>query len=179
MDLVTLFPYIFFVGLPYTSFPPKEGIFILFGNIFTVPLKTIPLRAPLSKLNIFKTTYAPKNIRYYSTSSNLSQKNSSDAHCEVPALTSAATEESSSLNPWFTTGFVDGEGSFILKVSKAPRYRTGWRVEAIFIIGIHQKDLPLLEEIKASLGDIGRITFKRGDMVHLTVSSINDLSVIS
>lgn len=35
-----------------------------------------------------------------------------------------------------------------------------------------------MEEIKAYFGGIGRITLKKGDMVHLTVSSINDLSVI-
>lgn len=63
-----------------------RGICILSNNIFTVPLTVIPLRAPLSKLNIFRTTYAPKNIRYYTTFSNLSHNNSPHAHCEVPAL---------------------------------------------------------------------------------------------
>jgi ubiquinol-cytochrome c reductase cytochrome b subunit len=75
------------------------GIFILSGYIFTVSLKTVPLRAPLSKLNIFKTVNAPKNIRYYTTSSNLLEENSTHAPSEVPALTSAATKESSSLSP--------------------------------------------------------------------------------
>lgn len=32
------------------------------------------------------------------------------------------------LNPWFITGFVDAEGSFILKIRKSPKYK---RVERL------------------------------------------------
>ena len=32
-----------------------------------------------------------------------------------------------SLNPWFITGFLDGEGSFMVVVRKNPKNRTGWR----------------------------------------------------
>jgi hypothetical protein len=102
-----------------------SGIFILSNKITTVPLTSKSLRAPLYKSNFFKPVYAPENKRHYTTFSNLSHNNSSHAHCKVSALKSASANESCSLNPFFVTGFVDGEGSFILKVSKSPRYLVG------------------------------------------------------
>lgn len=132
----------FFVHLSY------KGLYWLFllkkNNIFTVYLTIIPLCASLSELNIFRSAYTPKYIRYYTTFSNLSHNNYPRVHCEEPAKP-VVSEGSNSLNPWFITGFVDAEGTFVIKVSKSPRSRAGWRVEAIFIIGLHQKDFPLLE----------------------------------
>jgi hypothetical protein len=36
-----------------------------------------------------------------------------------------------SLDPWFVTGFVDAEVSFIVHIRKLPRNNTGWRVEGV------------------------------------------------
>jgi hypothetical protein len=38
------------------------------------------------------------------------------------------------LNPWFTTGLIDGEGSFITATIRNNNYKIGWRVESKFKI---------------------------------------------
>jgi hypothetical protein len=43
-------------------------------------------------------------------------------------------------NPWFVTGFTDGEGSFIVQLYKSSAYRLGWSVEPQFTICLN---LPL------------------------------------
>ena len=63
------------------------------------------------------------------------------------------------LNPWFITGFVDAEVSFMVSILKSSTYRTGWEVQLSFQIKLHKRDLVLLKNIQASLGGIGRISF--------------------
>ncbi len=60
----------------------------------------------------------------------------------------------SSFNPWFITGLIDAEGSFMVRIRKNSKYRTGWTVVAIFSIGLDKKDLPLLEGIKSHFGGL-------------------------
>jgi len=48
------------------------------------------------------------------------------------------------LNPYWVTGFIDGEGSFIIIIRKYPKYKTGWRVDTEFKIGLHKKDKAVL-----------------------------------
>ena len=93
--------------------------------------------------------------------------------------TSIATNQSlhSVLNPWFITGFVDAEGSFLIIISKDKKYKTGWRVIPCFLIGLHQKDLALLEQIQSHFS-VGNIT-KHGSLsIQYRVQSIKDLSTI-
>ena len=52
------------------------------------------------------------------------------------------------LNPWFITGFTDGEGSFILTIIKDNKYKLGWRAACRFVISLNKKDLKLLNKIK-------------------------------
>ena len=63
----------------------------------------------------------------------------------------------SKLNPWTVTGFSDGESSFMVRVRKNSKYKTGWLVAAIFSIVAHKKDLLLLEAIKEFFGGLGSI----------------------
>jgi hypothetical protein len=56
------------------------------------------------------------------------------------------------LNPYYITGFVDGEGSFIITVNPNSRLKTGYRVRATFSIGLHERDLPLLKLIQNYFG---------------------------
>lgn len=62
-----------------------------------------------------------------------------------------------SFNPWFITGLIDAEGSFMVRIRKNSKYRTGWTVVAIFSIVLDKKDLPLLEGIKSHFGGLGSI----------------------
>ena len=53
-------------------------------------------------------------------------------------------ESKSILNPWFVTGFTDGDGCFTISLTKDSKYSTGWRVKAVFSIGLKKEDLTLL-----------------------------------
>ena len=76
----------------------------------------------------------------------------------------------SKLNPFFITGLTDGEGSFVCIIKKSEGHRLGWRVEVVFQIGLHKKDLELLKRIKAYFGDTGTIV-SFSDMCAFRVSS--------
>ncbi|CAG8962389.1 hypothetical protein HYFRA_00013617 [Hymenoscyphus fraxineus] len=66
---------------------------------------------------------------------------------------------SNKMNPWFLTGFIDAE------------------VKHIFAIGLHIKDLALLEEIKFTMG-VGKIHKHGKDSIQYRVDSIKELQVI-
>ena len=51
------------------------------------------------------------------------------------------------MNPWFITGFVDGEGSFWVNISRENTFKIGWRVKLFFQIALHKRDKVLLEQI--------------------------------
>jgi hypothetical protein len=57
--------------------------------------------------------------------------------------------KNSKLNPYFITGFSDWESSFSVSIYKDKDYKTGWRVNPGFSIGLHCKDFALLSEIQA------------------------------
>jgi len=44
-------------------------------------------------------------------------------------------------HPWFITGFSDAESCFSINIRKNKEFKSGWRVEAHFYIGLHKKDL--------------------------------------
>ena len=56
------------------------------------------------------------------------------------------------LNPWFITGFADGEGSFSLSVRDIDMLTKKGRVLYVFSIGLHKKDEGILKSIKHTLG---------------------------
>jgi len=58
------------------------------------------------------------------------------------------------MNPWFLTGFVDAEGSFSILVQHNNKFKTNWRVKAIFAIGLHKQDVSILKEIQSALGGV-------------------------
>jgi len=84
---------------------------------------------------------------------------------------------SASLNPFFVTGFADGEGCFWISISKDKGFNTGWRVRLYFEIHIHKKDQVLLEQIK-NFYDVGKTFEKHDNSIQYLVSSVKDLQVI-
>lgn len=56
------------------------------------------------------------------------------------------------LNPWFVTGIVDAEGSFIITIYKRPSNNTGYMAGVRFSLSLHIKDLALLQQIQAYFG---------------------------
>jgi len=62
------------------------------------------------------------------------------------------------LHPLFVTGFSDAEGCFHISVSHRAVSKFNWRVKAVFQIGVHLEELPLLLSIQEYFGGVGRIT---------------------
>jgi len=82
-----------------------------------------------------------------------------------------------SLDPWYVTGFSDGEGCFLLAINKHKRFKLGYSLGAIFQIHLHSRDLALLEMIKSYFG-VGKIFVEKNGSIQYKVSSIKDLRVI-
>lgn len=83
----------------------------------------------------------------------------------------------SELNPLWVTGFIDGEGSFILNIYKDKRQKIGWRVLLSFKIVSHIKDRALLEIIRNFLG-VGQIYSHESNTVELRIQSMENLAKI-
>ncbi len=82
------------------------------------------------------------------------------------------------LNPYYVTGFSDGESCFHVSVGKSSKYKSGFYVNPGFKIGLHKKDQRLLELIQSFWGGIGNITKQKDNAVQYRVLSIKDLAVI-
>ena len=89
-------------------------------------------------------------------------------------ITYSTQTNESKINPWFITGFSDAESSFIVSI-----YKNGskWRVTPYFCIHIHNKDLPLLNQIKETLG-VGIVRKNSETTAVFRVNSIQELQVI-
>lgn len=79
------------------------------------------------------------------------------------------------LNPYFVTGFTDGEGSFIISVTKNSESSLGFRVKAIFSIYLHKKDLELLKLIQSYFDGAGNIGENHKDFCSYTFNSLDDI----
>ena len=82
------------------------------------------------------------------------------------------------LNPYYLTGFVDGEGSFIVKIIKRSRLKVGFEVQLCFQITSHVKDRAVLENIKDYFEGIGSIHNDGHNCLQYRVSSNKDLNLI-
>ena len=80
------------------------------------------------------------------------------------------------LNPWFVTGFCDGESSFYIGIIKSQKSKLGWYVLPAFQINIHTKDLAILEILKLFWG-VGKIYIQKESCSYF-VNSIEELMVI-
>lgn len=81
------------------------------------------------------------------------------------------------VNPWFLTGLIDAEGSFIVTVDKNKTRKLGWRAQAKFQMGLHNRDLSLLSQFQQNLGGIGSIHINSTlNKVNFSVDSKKDLT---
>ena len=81
------------------------------------------------------------------------------------------------LNPWYVTGFSDGEACFHIAIGKNIKYKNGFYVNPGFSIVLHKKDKILLEKIQAYFGGIGTLKTK-DKIVEFRIFSMKDLKVI-
>nr|YP_009261988.1 LAGLIDADG endonuclease [Chrysoporthe austroafricana]AMX22063.1 LAGLIDADG endonuclease [Chrysoporthe austroafricana] len=82
------------------------------------------------------------------------------------------------IKSWFVTGLIDAEGSFITSLRKTSARSCGWEVQSMFKLGLHTRDLPLLEAIQSYLGGIGSINKSGDSLLVYRVSSLKDLAII-
>lgn len=72
------------------------------------------------------------------------------------ALTASSLNSQAStlspLHPWYVSGFVDGEGSFTISITKNKRKTEGWRIGARFAVEISKSDALLLYRLKSYFG---------------------------
>lgn len=80
------------------------------------------------------------------------------------------------LNPWFVSGFSDGEGYFGFQVQKRPEARLGWQIKPIFEIELHRRDLALLEKLQAFFKGAGGITKTKRTTLQYRVTSVEQIS---
>ena len=103
-----------------------------------------------------------------------SQRSLFSSEATSSEFSSASTNE---LNPYYVTGFTDGEGCFFVGISPGPKHKIGHRVKATFQIGLHIKDKALLEQIQLFFG-VGQISKLGAESVQFRVSALEDLKVI-
>lgn len=90
---------------------------------------------------------------------------------------SAQTKPLGKMDPFFLTGFTDGEGSFSLQIRSNDYYTSKWKVQYSFQVGIHTKDIAILESMQLTLG-VGKIYTMGKEGVQFRVESLKDLSII-
>lgn len=90
--------------------------------------------------------------------------------------TSGNYRNNTNINPWFLTGFIDGEGCFRISLTKV-NSAIGWRVQLFFQINLHEKDRVLLENIKNYLG-VGKIHNSGKNLIQYRIQTLNELTII-
>ena len=116
--------------------------------------------------------YSKPNISFFS-SFTFAYKSMTKGQAGFSVFSSSTNE----LNPYYITGFTDGEGCFFVGVSPDSKSKTGYRVKANFQIGLHLKDLALLEQIQLFFG-VGKISKLGAESVQFRVYALEDLKVI-
>jgi hypothetical protein len=82
------------------------------------------------------------------------------------------------LNPYYITGFADAESTFMIIIDKYPKLSSGYRIQLIYDICLHKKDLALLKLIQLFFNGVGSISKLGKDAYKYRVSSPKDLIVI-
>ena len=162
-DLITIFAFIFVLSLFVFFMPNVLGD----SENYVVSLQTNYFFS-FTFYNYIISSYIILHIlKLYTSRVRIQPNNSRQVTCYKPSSRSLSNSTNNySISPYFITGFVDAEGSFMLKINKSDKYKAGWKIEPVFTIGLHKKDLSILKEIQAYWGGIGRI-IKRGELIRL------------
>ncbi len=83
----------------------------------------------------------------------------------------------SSVKPWFLSGIIDAEGSFTIIIDKNQIRKLGWRVQSKFQIGLHIRDLNILNQLQKHLEGIGTIHIDQTrNRVNYSIDSAKELN---
>ena len=85
---------------------------------------------------------------------------------------------SSTIDPWWFSGFIDGEGSFILSITENNKLKLGWNVQLFFQLTLHEKDKYILDQIKNFFAGDGKIYRSGSNLLQYRVFTKKDLQVI-
>nr|YP_006576199.1 intron protein 2, putative LAGLIDAGDG endonuclease [Madurella mycetomatis]AEY94398.1 intron protein 2, putative LAGLIDAGDG endonuclease [Madurella mycetomatis] len=83
----------------------------------------------------------------------------------------------SPVDPWFFTGFSDGEASFIIYIQKTNNTKIGWASWVAFEINLDGKDLSILKDIKSYLG-VGKINQKSNGTCVYYVRALEEIATL-
>ena len=111
------------------------------------------------------------NSQFYSRLSRL------DNISNFSTLNDSGKNNTTVLNSWFVTGFVDAEGSFSMSIFKSKTAAIGWTIEPCFIITLHKKDIELLNKIQLFFG-VGTVSTVGEKVARYRVRSREGLQVI-
>ncbi len=78
------------------------------------------------------------------------------------------------INPYWVSGFVDGEGTFYVGINKNPTMKTGYQVLPEFRIVQHKRDIQLLYKLKMFFS-CGVVRVNHGDRYELRVRNFSCL----
>ena len=80
------------------------------------------------------------------------------------------------LHPWYVTGLVEGEGSFVVSFNKRPKLRVGIETRPSFSLSLSERDLDLLKAMQ-NFFQCGAIRYSRSDRTYkYEVRSVADLA---
>jgi len=169
-------------GQAYFPFLYALFMFILINNLIgMVKLCLGYILQKICNFIIFKIlTFKPKNS-YSTLSNNLAYT----APVTPPSLLADErrakynfkNNNSYYLNPYYITGFTDGEGCFSLSLHQEKRMFTGWQIKPIFSIALHNRDINILEAIQRTFG-VGKIYKHGAYSIQYRVSSLKDIKII-
>ena len=84
----------------------------------------------------------------------------------------------SSLTPWFITGFSDVENTFSASISRNKSSKFGWTIALMFAIQLSVRDIDLLKNIQLFF-EVGTISYSKDKKLAIyRVRLLNELSVI-
>ena len=118
---------------------------------------TIPLTRINYKINNNNNKLLTSNLNNYLPL----HKNKCDGSRRNFNTASGLSLSEKGLNPFFVSGFVDGEGCFLVNVRANNKHKNGWRVEVAFKINLHKKDKALFPKWLAGPADL-RINYLPG-----------------
>ena len=83
------------------------------------------------------------------------------------------------MNPYWVTGFSDGEACFSVDISRVKDHNLGWKITPIFSIGLLSKDLALIKKIQSFFNGAGKVYLqKNSKVVFFRIKFIKDLAQI-
>ena len=91
-----------------------------------------------------------------------------------PSETTRSALPSTTLEPPWVTGFVDGEGCFFIGINRHPEMTAGFQVLPEFTVVQHQRDVQLLYALKEFFG-CGVVRVNHGDRMAYRVRKLEHL----